>query len=80
MNEMKLNVKLNKKRIWVGGWVNWLATGVAIVDVFGADLSQSADELVERLSVNHQTADAFGIVGDDVGRPYVFPARLEHRK
>lgn len=50
-----------------------LATGFSIVDVFGADFVQPADELVERLAVNHQTADAFGIVGNNVGRPYIFP-------
>lgn len=50
-----------------------LATGFSIVDVFGADFVQPADELVERLAVNHQTADAFGIVGYNVGRPYIFP-------
>ena len=50
-----------------------LATGISIVDVFGADLIQAADELVERLAVNHQTSHAFGIVGNNVGRSYVFP-------
>ena len=56
-----------------GAKSNVLATGFSIIDVFGADLVQPADELVERLAVNHQTADAFGIVGNDVGCPYIFP-------
>lgn len=46
-----------------------LAIGFSIVDVFGADLGQPTDELVERLAVNHQTTDAFGIVSNYVGRP-----------
>ena len=41
--------------------------------ISGADLIQAADELVERLPVNDQTADALWVVCYDVGRPDVLP-------
>ncbi len=44
----------------------------AVVDVFGVvNGGQAADELVERLPVNDQTADPLRIVRNDVGSPDV---------
>lgn len=51
-----------------------LASRLAVVDVFGADLVEAADELVEGLAINHEARHSFGIVRDDVRRAYVLTA------
>ena len=42
-----------------------------VAGVVGVDGGQAADELIERLPVNHEAADALRVVRDYVGRPRV---------
>ena len=59
-----------KKNLRAGG--EGVGRANAVVDVFGVvNGGQTADELVERLPVNDQTADPLRIVRNDVGCPDV---------
>ena len=68
----KKNKKKKKKK-------NALAPRGALVDVFRVDLFDAADELLESVAVDDQAAHALRIVGDDVGRPRVFPTNQNHQ-
>ena len=54
--------------------------GVVWLLVLCTDLIQTADQLIERLAVNHKTSDSFRVVGDYIGCSNVLPFYYKKKK